>query len=140
MQSNPMEFSRTRLPEVWLVTPQVLRDQRGWFAETWQERKFAQGGIQASFVQDNQAHSSQWVLRGMHYQVRQPQGKLVRVLSGEIFDVAVDLRRSSSTHGAWIGERLSAENHRMLWIPPGFAHGYLVLSEQADVAYKATDY
>jgi dTDP-4-dehydrorhamnose 3,5-epimerase len=135
-----MEFGRTRLPEVLLITPRLWRDQRGWFAETWQSRKFAQGGIDASFVQDNHSHSHRWVLRGLHYQVRQPQGKLVRVSSGTIYDVAVDLRRSSPTFGAWVGEVLSAENQRMMWMPAGFAHGYLVMSEHADVAYKVTDY
>jgi dTDP-4-dehydrorhamnose 3,5-epimerase len=135
-----MEFGRTRLPEVLLITPRLLRDARGWFAETWQARKFEQGGIDASFVQDNHSQSHRWVLRGLHYQVRQPQGKLVRVVSGEIFDVAVDLRRSSPTFGTWVGELLSAENRRMMWMPAGFAHGYLVMSEHADVVYKATDY
>jgi dTDP-4-dehydrorhamnose 3,5-epimerase len=135
-----MEFGRTALPEVLLVTPRVFGDARGWLAETWQARKFAAGGIDARFVQDNHTHSRRHVLRGLHYQLRQPQGKLVRVLSGEIFDVAVDLRRSSPGFGRWVGEHLSADNRRMMWLPAGFAHGYLVLSEHADVFYKVTDF
>ena len=135
-----MEVSRTRLPGVLVMTPRVFSDARGWFAETWQDRDFAAAGIDARFVQDSHCHSRRGVLRGLHYQLRQPQGKLVRVLGGEIHDVAVDLRRSSPTFGAWTAETLSAENRRMLWLPPGFAHGYLVLSEHADVAYKVTDY
>ena len=135
-----MEFQRTKLPDVYLIKPRVLADERGWFAETWHAREFQDCGIGADFVQDNQSRSRRWVLRGMHYQVRHAQGKLVRVLNGEIFDVAVDLRRSSPSFGAWVGERLSSENHRMLWVPPGFAHGFLTLTEWADVAYKVTDY
>lgn len=135
-----MEFGRTRLPDVRVVTPRVHADARGWFAETWQARTFAAGGIDAKFVQDNQARSHRHVLRGLHYQVRQAQEKLVRVLVGEIFDVAVDLRRASPTFGSWVGEHLSAENRRMLWIPAGFAHGYLVLSDHAEVFYKTTDF
>jgi dTDP-4-dehydrorhamnose 3,5-epimerase len=135
-----MEFLATGLPEVRVVVPRRFTDERGWFAETWQARKFAAGGIDASFVQDNQSHSRRWVLRGLHYQLQQPQGKLVRAVSGEIFDVAVDLRRSSPNFGRWAGEVLSADSGRMLWVPPGFAHGFLVLSDTADVAYKATDY
>jgi dTDP-4-dehydrorhamnose 3,5-epimerase len=135
-----MDFLRTDLPDVRVVVPRVLADARGWFAETWQARKFAAGGIDANFVQDNQSLSRRHVLRGLHYQLHQAQGKLVRALSGEIFDVAVDLRRSSPTFGAWVGEILSAENRRMLWIPAGFAHGYLILSEHAEVFYKTTDF
>jgi dTDP-4-dehydrorhamnose 3,5-epimerase len=135
-----MDFKPTSLPDVLLVTPRRFGDERGWFAETWQARRFAAGGIDTAFVQDNQSHSRQWVLRGLHYQIRQPQGKLVRVTRGEIFDVAVDLRRASPTFGAWVGAVLSADNGRMLWIPAGFAHGFLALSDDADVAYKATDY
>jgi dTDP-4-dehydrorhamnose 3,5-epimerase len=135
-----MDIQPTKLAGVCLITPRVFSDTRGWFAETWQANKFAAAGIDATFVQDNQTHSRQWVLRGLHYQIRQSQGKLVRALGGAIYDVAVDLRRSSPTFGAWVGEVLSSENRRMLWVPPGFAHGYLVLSESADVAYKVTDF
>jgi len=134
-----MEFTPTRLPGVVLVTPRVFSDARGWFAETWQARAFADAGIDATFVQDNLGASHRAVLRGLHYQVRCAQGKLVRAASGEIFDVAVDVRRSSPTFGRWVGEILSATNHRMLYVPPGFAHGYLVLSDHAEVAYKVTD-
>jgi len=135
-----MKFLPTKIPDVVLVEPQAFVDQRGVFMETWEHRKFTQGGIDAQFVQDNHSISMQWVLRGLHYQVRNPQGKLVRVVSGEVFDVAVDLRRSSPTFGQWVGEVLSATNRRMLWIPPGFAHGLLVLSERADFLYKCTNY
>lgn len=108
--------------------------------ETWEAKKFAAGGVPASFVQDNHSVSSRWVLRGLHYQLHRPQGKLVRVTEGEVFDVAVDLRRSSPTFGQWVGERLSADNHAMLWIPAGFAHGFLALSERVQFLYKCTDY
>jgi len=126
----------TAIPEVLALQPQVYRDARGFFMETWNARVFAALGIRARFEQDGVARSSRNVLRGLHYQVVETQGKLVRVSAGEIFDVAVDLRRSSPSFGKWVAERLSAENNRMLWIPPGFAHGYLVLSESADVLYK----
>ena len=119
-----------------MLEPRVQRDPRGFFMETWNPRVFEQLGIRAHFEQDGQARSARNVLRGLHYQVVEPQGKLVRVAAGEIFDVAVDLRRGSACFGKWAAERLSAENNRMLWIPPGFAHGYLVLSESADVLYK----
>ena len=135
-----MIFKPTRLPEVVLIEPKVFGDARGFFMETWEARKFAEGGIHASFVQDNHSRSSQWVLRGLHYQLRQTQGKLVRVTEGEVFDVAVDVRKSSPTFGQWVGERLSAENRRMLWVPPGFAHGFVVLSERVDFLYKCTDF
>jgi len=135
-----MKFTPTQLPDVLLVEPHLVADPRGFFMETWEARKFAQGGIDAQFVQDNHSASGQWVLRGLHYQLRQPQGKLVRVTRGEVFDVAVDLRRSSPSFGRWAGRRLSAENRRMLWIPPGFAHGFLVLSEQVEFLYKCTDF
>jgi dTDP-4-dehydrorhamnose 3,5-epimerase len=135
-----MRFIPTLLPDVVRVEPQVFEDSRGFFFETWEARKFATGGIDVQFVQDNHSASQRWVLRGLHYQVRHPQGKLVRVTQGEVFDVAVDLRRSSSTFGRWIGENLSAANRRMLWIPPGFAHGFLVLSERAEFLYKCTDF
>lgn len=135
-----MKFTPTRLAGVTLVEPQVFTDLRGQFMETWEARKFAAGGIATDFVQDNHSMSRQWVLRGLHYQLQQPQGKLVRVVRGEVFDVAVDLRRSSATFGHWVGERLSAANRRMLWIPPGFAHGFLALSEDTEVLYKCTDF
>lgn len=135
-----MHFTPTAIPEVILIEPQVFGDDRGFFMETYQQRRFAEGGITAAFVQDNHSGSQQGILRGLHYQLRQPQGKLVRVVAGEVFDVAVDLRRSSPCFGQWVGEVLSAANRRQLWIPPGFGHGFYVLSEWAEVVYKATDY
>ena len=136
-----MKATPTAIPEVVLIEPQVFGDARGFFFESWNRRAFeAIVGAGVDFVQDNHSRSARNVLRGLHYQVRQPQGKLVRVTSGEVFDVAVDLRRSSPTFGRWVGERLSASNHRMLWVPPGFAHGFLVLSDWADFLYKTTDY
>jgi dTDP-4-dehydrorhamnose 3,5-epimerase len=134
-----MEFEATRLPEVVLIKPRVFRDDRGYFLETWQEQKFAAAGIAARFVQDNHSHSIRHALRGMHYQIRQAQGKLVRVVQGAAYDVAVDLRRSSPRFGQWVGVELTAENHHMLWVPPGFGHGYLTLSESVDFLYKCTD-
>lgn len=134
-----MQFQPTRLPEVVLITPQVFGDQRGYFFESWHERKFASAGIDARFVQANHSHSVRNTLRGLHYQIRQPQGKLVRVTRGEVFDVAVDIRRSSPRFGAWVGVTLSERDHRMLWVPPGFAHGYLALSEEIDFLYECTD-
>jgi dTDP-4-dehydrorhamnose 3,5-epimerase len=130
----------TAIADVLLVEPKVFGDARGFFLESWNAKVFAEAGIPAAFVQDNHSRSPRGVLRGLHYQIRQPQGKLVRVVAGEVFDVAVDLRRASPTFGRWTGERLSADNKRMLWIPPGFAHGFLVLSESADFLYKTTDY
>ena len=135
-----MKISPTRLPEVLLIEPKVFGDARGFFFESWNERTFEQAGIRAHFVQDNHSRSGRGVLRGLHYQIRQAQGKLVRVISGEVFDVAVDIRRSSPNFGRWVGERLSAENKTMVWIPPGFAHGFAVLSEHAEFLYKTTDY
>ncbi|WP_129777751.1 dTDP-4-dehydrorhamnose 3,5-epimerase [Peristeroidobacter soli] len=135
-----MIFKPTRLSEVVLIEPKVFGDTRGFFVETWAARKFAEGGIDAHFVQDNHSRSSRWVLRGLHYQLRHTQGKLVRVTEGAVFDVAVDVRKSSPTFGQWVGECLSAENQRMMWVPPGFAHGFLVLSERVDFLYKCTDY
>jgi dTDP-4-dehydrorhamnose 3,5-epimerase len=135
-----MEFVPTALPEVLLVRPRVFADARGFFLESWQEGKFAAGGIASHFVQDNHSHSVHGVLRGLHYQIRQPQGKLVRVVAGAVFDVAVDIRRSSPRFGRWTSVVLSAENHDMLWVPPGFAHGFLVLSASADFLYRCTDY
>ena len=135
-----MEFERTAIPEVVLIRPKVFGDARGFFFESWEERKFAVGGIDARFVQDNHSRSARNILRGLHYQIQQPQGKLVRVATGAVFDVAVDVRRSSPTFGRWVGSTLSAENQHMLWIPPGFAHGFLVLSESADFLYRCTDF
>lgn len=135
-----MKISRTTIPEVMLVEPQVFGDERGFFMETYHKLKFEAGGIRVDFVQDNHSGSSQGILRGLHYQIRQAQGKLVRAVVGEIFDVAVDIRRSSATFGKWVGARLSAENKHQLWVPAGFAHGFYVISEWAEVLYKATDY
>jgi dTDP-4-dehydrorhamnose 3,5-epimerase len=135
-----MQFEPTRLPEVVLIKPQVFGDQRGYFFESWHERKFSAAGIGARFVQANHSHSVRHTLRGLHYQIRQPQGKLVRVCQGEVFDVAVDIRRSSPRFGQWVGVRLSDRNHQMLWVPPGFAHGYLALSDEIDFLYECTDF
>ena len=130
----------TSLPGVVMIAPVVHADARGFFMETWHARRFADKGVDAEFVQDNFSSSSRLTLRGLHYQVRQPQGKLIRVVHGEIYDVAVDLRRSSPHFGKWTGVYLSAEDHKQLWVPPGFGHGFLVTSERADVEYKCTDY
>ncbi|WP_435103504.1 dTDP-4-dehydrorhamnose 3,5-epimerase [Arhodomonas sp. AD133] len=135
-----MQVEPLAIPDVLLVTPRVFGDHRGFFLETWQAERFAEVGIPDRFVQDNHSRSSQGVLRGLHYQIQQPQGKLVRVVRGEIFDVAVDLRRSSPHFGQWVGAALSEENHRMLWVPPGFAHGFVVTSESADLLYKCSDF
>ncbi len=135
-----MEFVPTSLPDVILVQPPTHRDERGFVMESYRADRFAAAGISASFVQDNHSFSLRGVLRGLHYQVRARQGKLVRALSGEVFDVAVDLRRSSPTFGRWVGVYLSSENRHQLWIPPGFAHGMYVVSETAAVLYKMTDY
>jgi dTDP-4-dehydrorhamnose 3,5-epimerase len=135
-----VEFSSTAIPDVVLIRPKVFGDPRGYFFESWEQRKFAAAGIDASFVQDNQSRSARHILRGLHYQVEQPQGKLVRVVTGAVFDVAVDIRRSSPTFGRWVGEVLSEENHHMLWVPPGFAHGFIVLSESAHFVYRCTDF
>jgi len=135
-----MQFHPTEIPDVVLIQPTVFGDARGYFFESWERRKFAAGGIEADFVQDNQSRSSQYILRGLHYQIQQPQGKLVRVVTGTVFDVAVDIRRSSSTFGRWVGVVLSEENRHMLWVPPGFAHGFVVLSEQAHFVYRCTDF
>jgi dTDP-4-dehydrorhamnose 3,5-epimerase len=135
-----MEFVPTRIADVILIKPKVFGDHRGFFLESWQEREFADAGIDVRFVQDNHSRSSQWTLRGMHYQIRQSQGKLVRVSRGVVFDVAVDARRSSPTFGQWVGTELSDENHHMLWVPPGFAHGFLALSETVDFLYKCTNH
>lgn len=134
-----MQFIRTDIPEVVIIEPRVFEDSRGFFMETYQARNFAQAGIDFAFVQDNHSRSTQCTLRGFHYQIRHPQGKLVRTVVGEVFDVAVDLRRSSPTFGRSIHIVLSAQNKRQLWIPPGFAHGFYVISEWAEVLYKTTD-
>jgi dTDP-4-dehydrorhamnose 3,5-epimerase len=135
-----MRLIHTSIPDVLLIEPRVFRDDRGFFLETYHSQKFQEAGIPYSFVQDNHSGSRSLTLRGLHYQIRQVQGKLVRAIAGEILDVAVDLRRSSPTFGQWTGEIISAQNMRQLWIPPGFAHGFLVLSEWAEIAYKATDF
>ena len=134
-----MEFIPTRLPEVILIKRTVFGDARGYFLESWQQQKFVDAGIDAHFVQDNHSHSSQWILRGMHYQIQNTQGKLVRVSRGAVFDVAIDMRRSSPNFGKWVGVELSDTNHHMLWVPPGFAHGFLALTEVVDFIYKVTD-
>ena len=130
----------TILDGVKILDPRVFRDSRGFFLESYNQRTFAELGLPVTFVQDNHSRSERGVLRGIHYQLVQPQGKLVRAVRGEIFDVAVDLRRSSPQFGRWAGVRLSEENHRMLWVPAGFGHGFLVLSDIAEVLYKATDF
>jgi dTDP-4-dehydrorhamnose 3,5-epimerase len=135
-----VRFQPTRIPEVVLVEPRVFPDDRGFFLETYHQKKFAEGGIPQTFVQDNHSYSIRGTLRGLHAQLRNPQGKLVRVVQGEIFDVAVDIRPGSPTCGQWVGELLSGDNFRQLWVPPGFAHGFAVLSETAHVQYKCTDF
>ncbi|AHJ26534.1 dTDP-4-dehydrorhamnose 3,5-epimerase [Nodularia spumigena CCY9414] len=141
VKSIPVKLIPTEISEVYLIEPQVFTDSRGFFLESYNQQKFTDKlGITVNFVQDNHSASQQNVLRGLHYQIIQPQGKLVRAVVGKIFDVAVDIRKSSPTFGQWVGYELSAENKRQLWIPPGFAHGFLVLSEVAEVTYKTTDY
>jgi dTDP-4-dehydrorhamnose 3,5-epimerase len=135
-----MKFVPTDLPEVIRIEPTVHGDERGFFMETWQARRFREAGIDGEFVQDNFSHSSKGTLRGLHYQIEHAQGKLVRVVQGEVYDVAVDLRKSSPQYGQWVGEVLSAENKHQLWVPPGFGHGFLVLSDTAEFEYKCTDY
>ncbi len=134
-----MKFHKTPIEGVVLIDPQVFGDERGFFMESWQAAKFATAGIDATFVQDNHSRSTQWTLRGMHMQVEHTQGKLVRVASGTVFDVVVDLRRSSPSFGRWWAVELSAQNHKMVWVPPGLAHGILVTSPVADFLYKCTD-
>lgn len=134
-----MRVERTRLPDVLLITPRVFGDSRGYFFESWHRDKFRDHGLDVEFVQDNHSHSVKNTLRGLHYQIRHPQGKLVRVTKGEVFDVAVDIRRGSPNFGRWVGVYLSDTNHQMLWVPPGFAHGYLAISEEIDFLYKCTD-
>ena len=136
-----MNVIATRLPDVLIIEPKVFGDDRGFFYESFNSRAFAEAtGSTLPFVQDNHSRSTRGVLRGLHYQIEQAQGKLVRVTAGEVLDIAVDIRRSSPTFGQWAGVRLSAQNHRQLWVPPGFAHGFVVLSESADFLYKTTDY
>ena len=136
-----MKTVRTAIPDVLVIEPKVFGDDRGFFFESYNERDFAkQTGVTARFVQDNHSRSAKNVLRGLHYQIQQPQGKLVRVAAGEVFDVVVDIRRCSATFGRHVATHLSAENKRMLWVPPGFAHGFLVISDYAEFLYKTTDY
>lgn len=135
-----MQVIKTSIPEVLIFEPKVFGDERGFFLESFNERVMREAGLDYHFVQDNHSRSTKNVLRGLHYQIQQSQGKLVRVVAGRVFDVAVDLRRSSATFGKWVGVELSAENKKIFWIPPGFAHGFQVLSESADFLYKATDY
>ena len=137
----PYTVTPTAIADVLVLEPKVFGDARGFFYESFNARDFAQAtGLDTPFVQDNHSKSAQGVLRGLHYQIQHPQGKLVRVVQGEVFDVAVDLRRRSPTFGRWVGERLSADNRRQLWVPPGFAHGFVVLSDSAEFLYKTTDY
>jgi dTDP-4-dehydrorhamnose 3,5-epimerase len=136
-----MIITPTALPDVLLIEPKVFGDARGFFFESYNRHAFAEAaGLDVDFVQDNHSRSAQGVLRGLHYQIQQPQGKLVRVVAGAVFDVAVDIRKASPTFGQWVGVELSAENKKMIWVPPGFAHGFLVLSESAEFLYKTTDY
>ena len=136
-----MKVTRTEIPEVCLIEPRVFGDARGFFYESFNQRAFAEAtGVQTQAVQDNHSRSARGVLRGLHYQIQQPQGKLVRVVSGEVFDVAVDIRRASPTFGRWVGALLSEHNKAQFWVPAGFAHGFVVLSENAEFLYKTTDY
>ncbi len=135
-----MHIIPTDLPDVWIIEPQVFKDPRGFFMETYHLKKLQALGLDQTFVQDNHSGSTQGTLRGLHYQIRHAQGKLVRVVSGEVYDVAVDLRRSSPTFGRWVGASLSADNKRMMWVPPGFAHGFYTVSPWAELLYKVTDF
>ena len=135
-----MKYEKLAIPDVVLLTPQVFGDERGFFMETFRQSEFETHCGPYQFVQDNHSKSKQGILRGLHYQHQQPQGKLVRVTQGEVFDVAVDMRKSSATFGQWVGAHLSAENKQMLWVPPGFAHGFYVTSEEAEFQYKCTEY
>ncbi|MEJ1166910.1 dTDP-4-dehydrorhamnose 3,5-epimerase [Variovorax sp. CCNWLW186] len=136
-----MKATPTAIPDVLVIEPKVFGDARGFFYESFNSKAFDEAvGRHIEFVQDNHSRSAKGVLRGLHYQIQQPQGKLVRVVRGAVFDVAVDIRKSSPTFGKWVGEELSEDNHRQLWVPPGFAHGFLVLSDSADFLYKTTDY
>ena len=135
-----MKVTQTAIPEVLLIEPDVHGDARGFFQETWHARRYAEAGIDVNFVQDNHSRSNRGVLRGLHFQNPTAQGKLVRVARGAVFDVAVDIRRGSPTFGQWVGYELSGDNHRQLWVPPGFAHGFCVLEDGTDFLYKCTDY
>jgi len=136
-----VEVTKTKIPDVLIIEPQIFGDQRGFFFESFNQKVFQEKtGLDINFVQDNHSRSAKNVLRGLHYQVKQPQGKLVRVVAGEVYDVAVDIRKDSPTVGEWVGIHLSAENKKMFWVPAGFAHGFLVLSETAEFLYKTTDY
>ncbi len=136
-----MKATRLAIPDVFLLEPKVFGDSRGFFFESFNQQAFQQAtGLDVAFVQDNHSRSARNVLRGLHYQIRQPQGKLVRVVRGSVFDVAVDVRKSSPTFGQWVGAELTEENHHQLWVPPGFAHGFVVLSDSADFLYKTTEY
>jgi dTDP-4-dehydrorhamnose 3,5-epimerase len=135
-----MNIIPTRIPDVLIIEPKVFGDERGFFYESYNRRAMTDAGIPGDFVQDNHSRSARGVLRGLHYQTQQTQGKLVRVISGSVYDVAVDLRKSSPTFGQWVGIELSADNKRMAWIPPGFAHGFTVTSDSAEFLYKTTDY
>ena len=136
-----LAITPTSVEGVFIIEPKVFGDERGWFTESFNAEDFAKAtGLDVQFVQDNHSFSRQWTLRGLHYQLEQSQGKLVRVVAGSVFDVAVDIRKSSPTYGKWVGAELSAQNHKQMWIPPGLAHGFLVLSESAEFLYKTTDY
>lgn len=136
-----MKIVATTIPDVLIIEPEVFADDRGFFYESFNERRFTElTGVATKFVQDNHSKSTKNVLRGLHYQIRQPQGKLMRIIVGEVFDVAVDIRKASPTFGQWVGAILSADNRRQLWVPPGFAHGFVVTSESAELVYKTTDY
>jgi dTDP-4-dehydrorhamnose 3,5-epimerase len=134
-----MKIIETAIPDVKIIEPRVFSDDRGYFLETWNAQGFNQAGLSSSFVQDNQSKSRRNVLRGLHYQIQSPQGKLVRVVTGAVYDVAVDLRRTSPTFGRWVGVELSEDNHRMVWVPVGFAHGFLTLRDNTQLVYKCTD-
>ena len=135
-----MEFTATQIPDVIVIDPVVHEDARGFLMETWQAERYREAGIDAVFVQDVHSRSARGTVRGLHYQINQAQGKLIRVIRGEAFDVAVDIRKSSPTFGQWVGETLSEGNRKLIWVPPGFAHGFMVLSEFADFEYRMTDY
>jgi dTDP-4-dehydrorhamnose 3,5-epimerase len=140
MTAGSLQVIATEIPDVKLIEPRVHRDDRGFFMESWNAKAFAAAGLEAGFVQDNHSRSARGVLRGLHYQLTRPQAKLMRVTAGAVFDVAVDLRRSSPTFGRWVGAELSATNRRMLWIPAGFAHGFLALEDGSDLLYKCSDF
>ena len=134
-----IKFTKTDLPDVLLIDPEVFKDSRGFFMETFHQKKYAEAGINQTFIQDNYSHSTRGTLRGLHYQLKNPQGKLVYVITGEIYDIAVDIRRGSPGFGKWVGQYLSDKNRRQIFVPEGFAHGFCVISETADVLYKTTD-